>query len=158
MQLLFTKIIEERSIPMINLTSIVIPLIKPDKNPSKADSYRPVSLTELFMRVMEKTMKKPLVEHVEEFNLFGYNQHGFRGNRSTTSNILIHHERILKQLEEGRSVDTNYIDLSKAFDKVGHAKLIRKLKKAGYHGRLLHFFYNFLRNRTQRVLANGELS
>ena len=129
---------------MINFTSIVIPLIKPDKNPSKADSYRPVSLTELFMRVMEKTMKNPLIEHAEEHNLFGDNQHGFRGSHSTTSNILIHHERILKQLEEGKSVDTNYVDLSKAFDKVGHAKLIRKLKKAGYHGRLLHFFYNFL--------------
>ena len=103
-------------------------------------------------------MKNPLIEHAEEHNLFGDNQHGFRGSRSTTSNILIHNKRILKQLEEGKSVDTNYVDLSKAFDKVGHAKLIRKLKKAGYHRRLLHFFYNFLRNRTQRVLANGELS
>ena len=55
-------------------------------------------------------------------------------------------------------MDTIYVDLAKAFDKVGHAKLIRKLKKAGYHGRLLHFFYNFLRNRTQRVLANEEIS
>ena len=55
-------------------------------------------------------------------------------------------------------MDKNYVDLPKAFDKVGHAKLIRKLKKAVYHGRLVHFFYNFLRNRTQRVLANGEIS
>ena len=81
------------------------------------------------MRVMEKTMKNPLIEHAEEHNLFGDNQHGFRGSRSTTSNILIHHERILKQLEEGKLVDTNYVDLLKAFDKVGHAKLINNLRK-----------------------------
>ena len=78
---------------------------------------------------MEKIMKNPLIEHAEEHNLFGDNQHGFRGSRSTTSNILIHHEKILKQQEEGKSVDTNYVDLSKAFDKVGRAKLIWKLRK-----------------------------
>ena len=87
MQLLFTKIIEEKTIPKINLTSIVIPLIKPDKNPSKADSYRPVSLIELFMRVMEKIMKNPLIEHAEEHNLFGDNQYSSRGCGQTWSSV-----------------------------------------------------------------------
>ena len=72
-------------------------------------------------------MKNPVVGHAEKHNLFGENQHSFRGSHSTTTNILIHHEKILRQLEEGKTVDTNYVDLSKALDKVGHAKLIRKL-------------------------------
>ena len=58
-----------------------------------------VSLTEVFIRVMEKTLKIKMVEHTECLGLFGVGQHGFRKKHSTTSNILYHHERIIKQLE-----------------------------------------------------------
>ena len=98
--------LDERTIPEINLLSLIAPLPKPDKDPSKAGSYRPVSLTEVFIRVMEKTLKIKMVEHVECLRLFGAGQHGFRKKHSTTSNILHPHERIIKQLEDyGRDHD-----------------------------------------------------
>ena len=97
---LFRKILDERTIPEINLLSLIAPLPKPDKDPSKAGSYRPVSLTEVFIRVMEKTLKIKMVEHAECFGLFGAGQHGFRKKHSTTSNILHPHERIIKQLDD----------------------------------------------------------
>ena len=55
-------------------------------------------------------------------------------------------------------VDPIYIDLSRAFDRVSHTRLIKKLKQAGFHGDLLAFFYNFLNGRKQVVYANGRLS
>ena len=94
-----------------------------------------------------------MTEYAEALGLFGVGQHGFRQKHSTTSNILAHHERLLKQLELGRLVDCIYIDLSRAFDKVSHTLIICKLKKAGFHGRLLAFCSNFLNDRQQMVFA-----
>ena len=135
-------------IPKIHLTYLVSPLLKPDKNPSEPLSSHLVSFTDIFICILEKVVKKSLEEHVETHNMFGSCQHRFRRKISTTSNILLHHEMIPRHLEEGKSVDTVNVDLSRAFNKVRHARLIRRLKRAWKngrmeawkHGRILHFF------------------
>ena len=48
-----------------------------------------------------------------------------------------------------------YLDMSKAFDKVWHERLIFKLKQNGIEGNLLNLFQNYLANRKQRVVLNG---
>ena len=47
-----------------------------------------------------------------------------------------------------------FVNISKAFDKVGHDGIIFKLKQNGISGNLLNLLSNFLRNRKQR----GETS
>ena len=51
-----------------------------------------------------------------------------------------------------------YLDLKRAFDRCPFKLLIIRLKKAGITGKLLRYIYNFLRNRTFRVIANGSIS
>ena len=51
-----------------------------------------------------------------------------------------------------------FLDISKAFDKVWHDGLIFKLKQNGISGNLLNLLSNFLRNRKQRVVLNGQNS
>ena len=51
-----------------------------------------------------------------------------------------------------------FLDISKAFDKVWHEGLIFKLKQNGISGNLLNLLCDFLRNRKQRVLLNGQVS
>ena len=46
------------------------------------------------------------------------------------------------------------LDISKAFDKVWHERIIYKLKCNGICGNLLNFFDDYLRNRQQRVVLN----
>ena len=45
---------------------------------------------------------------------------------------------------------------SKAFDKVWHEGLIYKLKQNGVKGNLLETLTNFLNDRKQRVVLNGQ--
>ena len=54
--------------------------------------------------------------------------------------------------------DTLYLDFSKAFDKVDHALLIKKLERYGIKGKLLRWIKAFLSNRTQKVVVNGQMS
>ena len=59
-------------------------------------------------------------------------------------------------IECGKSVDVIYLDFSKAFDRVPHARLISKLLGYGIDGLLLKWIDNFLRDRKQRVCVRGS--
>ena len=52
----------------------------------------------------------------------------------------------------------NFLDISKAFDKVWHEGLIFKLEHTGISGNLLSLLKSFLNNRLQRVVRNGQCS
>ena len=49
-----------------------------------------------------------------------------------------------------------FLDISKAFDKVWHERLILKLTSMGICDVLLDLIGNFLENRFQRVVLNGQ--
>ena len=51
-----------------------------------------------------------------------------------------------------------FLDISKAFDKVWHIGLLFKLKAYGVDGELLSLLENYLENRKQRVVLNGQNS
>ena len=51
-----------------------------------------------------------------------------------------------------------FLDISKAFDKVWHDGLIYKLQQNGISGELLNILVDFLNNRKQRVVLNGQSS
>ena len=63
-------------------------------------------------------------------------------------------------MEEIPSRETRavFLDLSKAFDRVWHDGLLYKLECNGISGHLLLLLRNFLENRWQRAVLNGECS
>ena len=61
-------------------------------------------------------------------------------------------------LEQGDSVDAVYLDFSKAFDKVDHRILLKKLKSVNITGKIWNWIQEFLLNREQRVRVDSVLS
>ena len=51
-----------------------------------------------------------------------------------------------------------YLDYAKAFDKVDHELLLKKLHAYGVRGKLLMWLDSYLSNRQQTVVINGEHS
>ena len=51
-----------------------------------------------------------------------------------------------------------YIDFAKAFDKIDHEILLRKLSIYGINGDIYKWLENFLMDRHQQVALNGEQS
>ena len=51
-----------------------------------------------------------------------------------------------------------FLDISRAFDKVWHDGLVFKLKSYGVEGEILSLLKNYLQNREQRVVLNGQTS
>eukprot|EP00111_Clytia_hemisphaerica_P014640 TCONS_00043147-protein len=125
---------------------------------SLASNYRPVALTSHVIKIFEKLLRAHIVKHMDENNLFNPNQHGFRSGRSCLSQILEQYDLILNILDKDANADVVYLDFSKAFDKVDHSIVLRKIKKLGIDGKLLQWLKSFLTERKQSVLVNGVTS
>jgi hypothetical protein len=86
-------------------------------------------------------------------------QHGSRNKRSCLSQLLEHHDEILRMMEEGGNVDVVYTDFEKAYEKVDHEKLIDKINNQfGIKGKLEKWLRQFLLNRKQQVLVEENKS
>ena len=81
------------------------------------------------------------------------------GDSCVTQLLPIKHE-IYKSFDCNPPDDTRgiFLDISKAFDKVWHEGLIFKLKTYGIDGDLLKLLINYLKDRKQRVILNGQTS
>ena len=58
-------------------------------------------------------------------------------------------------MDDGSPVDVNYLDFQKAFDKVPHQRLIRKLKSHGIGNSIINWIEHWLTDRRQRVVVDG---
>lgn len=52
----------------------------------------------------------------------------------------------------------NYMDFQKAIAKVPHSRLLKKMEKCDKNGNILSWVSDFLTNRTQRIIVQGETS
>ena len=156
---LWKESMQQGVIPPDLLLVLICPV---HKGGSRADpsQYRPVALTSHIMKVFERVVRKALVIHLEVSDKLPGNQHGFREQRSTLTQLLSHWDEILDLLEQGQTVDVIYTDFAKAFDKCETNVLLHTLKDCGVKGRIGEWIAAFLdpANRMQAVGVEGCLS
>ena len=83
-----------------------------------------------------------------------------RLGNSTINQLLLITHTIYSGFEEIPSMETRaiFLDLSKAFYRVWHKGLIHTLQCSGISGNLLMLLQDFLHNRKQSVILNGQAS
>lgn len=159
LEYIFKRSLEEGSVPKEWRMSIVTPVYKGSKHKSSDPaSYRPISLTCIACRIMERIIKQHIVSHFERFDLFTSSQHGFRNSMSTETQLLECVNDWTNFLDNGEFVDVFYLDVSKAFDTVSHQKLLVKLTKYGIRDTLYKWIESFLYNRVQAVRVDSAMS
>ena len=121
-------------------------------------NYRPVSLTSIPCRVMEKLVRNEIMEHLINNNLLSKFQHGFFKARSCTTQLLTVLDDWTYVIEHGENVDAIYLDYAKAFDTVPHKRLLANLSGYGICGKPLKWIAAFLEGRRQRVIVNCSKS
>ena len=121
-------------------------------------NYRPVSLLNTLAKVFERIIFKHVFNHLNDTNFFTPSQSGFLPGDSTVNQVVYLYDKICKALDEGLEIRVIFFDISKAFDKIWHKRLLYKLHKAGIGGKLLSWFSDYLSNRYQRVVLPGAVS
>ena len=135
----------------------IIPLFKKGSR-NKSENYRPVSLTSVICKLLERLIKDHMVEFLGKHKLLNSSQHGFLKARSCLTNMLCFLEEITKWIDVGSPVDIIYLDFQKAFDKVPHQRLLLKLKAHGIGDSITDWIEQWLTDRRQRVVVDGEVS
>ena len=115
------------------------------------ENYRPVNLTSVICKCLERLLRLHICRHLEGNGLICPNQHGFTQGRSCLSKLLCFLDEVSTRIEEGREVEICYLDFSKAFDTVNHRLLKQKLRTFGLDPVILKWVNNFLANITFKV-------
>ena len=98
------------------------------------------------------------MKHMTENKLFSESQYGFRNRRSCVLQLLEVLDYLSKSLDEGKQVDTIYLDIRKAFESISHRRLIQKLESYGIEGEVLEWVRDFIKGRRHRVMLDGKSS
>ena len=157
LSILFNRSLREGVVPEAWKNSTVIPIFKKGTRYDPLN-YRPVSLTSVCCKTLERIISQHLTSFLEDAFLLDQNQFGFRAGRSTSDQLLLVYSEVSRQVDEGGVVDVLLFDYSKAFDVVRHDILIAKLHCLGVQGSTLQWISSFLSGRLMRVAVKGSLS
>ena len=123
-------------------------------------NYQPISLLSIFRKIFEKIIFDRLYNFLSQEELLNPNQSGFRPSDSCINQLIAITHEIFEAFDCNSSLEVRsvFLDISKAFDKVWHEGLLYQLKSMGVSGELYNLLENYLSDRFQRVLLNGQTS
>ena len=156
---LFQNSTKSSCYPVIWKRSNIIPVHKRnDKQLVK--NYRPISLLPIFGKIFEKITFDRLYNFLLQDELLNPNQSDFRPSDSCVNQLIAITHEIFEAFDCNPSLEVKsvFLDISKTFDKVWHEGLLYKLKSMGISGELYNLLENYLSDRFQRVLLNGQAS
>ena len=108
--------------------------------------------------LLESLIKDHIMDFLVKHKLLNSSQHGFLKARSCLTNMSCFLEEITKWIDVGLPVDIIYLDFQKAFDKVPHQRLLLKLEAHGIGDSITDWIEQWLTDRRQRVVVDGEVS
>ena len=91
-------------------------------------------------------------------NKFDCRQFGALRGRSTTHALIDILHTLHQALDNNQSARVLFVDYCKAFDRVDHATVLRKMAILGIDPFLLRWMHSFLLNRQQRVKIGSNVS
>ena len=139
-------------------TSVVVPILKPGKDPNLPQSYRPIALTSCICKLYERMVNARLVWYLESKNLLSNRQFGFRKNRSTMDPLLMLTREIENAFAMQNQTIAVFFDLEKAYDTTWRAGILQQLIAWNIGGNMLGCLKDFLSDRYLKVRVGSEFS
>lgn len=138
--------------------ALVIPILKPGKDPSKKDSYRPISLTNCLCKLLERIINNRLNWYLKDKQIIDPRQAAFQRNKCTLDNLATIESDIMESFNKNENVIGVFFDIKKAYDSIYKPIIISRLISIGIRGNMLIFIANFLKDRTFQCMIGSTLS
>ncbi|CBY12587.1 unnamed protein product [Oikopleura dioica] len=107
---------------------------------AKKKGIRPISISELFAKILEKIIVEQMTEFIEFNGLLPSEQNGFRKNLSTGTSIAAVNMFICSGLDKGKTVGVFCVDMKNAFG-------------TPYHGNLVKCFSNLFEGNALKIIS-----
>ena len=154
---LFNQSLQTGTFPDSSKLSNVCPIPKTSDR-SSVSNFRPVSPLCTSIKVFERAIFKHVFNHFRDDSILTSLQSGFIPGDSTVNQLTYLYNAFSQALDFGKEVRVVFCDISKAFYRVWHEGLLKKLEAAGISGNLLLEFCSYLSDRRQRVVLPGAES
>lgn len=106
-------------------TSFITPIHK-SGDTDNIENYRPISLLSTIAKILDKLVYNHIRRKTA--HLVSVAQHGFTQGKSALTNLMEYTNYISSNMIWGGQIDSIYMDLAKAFDRIRHATLLSKLR------------------------------
>jgi hypothetical protein len=149
----FNTSIEQTTTPNLWKSAIIKPLLKV-QSPSQPKDYRPIAVTSVLGKILEKLIKWYVCQHTELDPL----QFAYRSGRSTQDAVLQLITTVTTCIDAKATNLSRclFLDFSSAFNTINVSLLIDKLQHLDL--RVTKWVSSFLSNRIQYTQVDGKLS
>ena len=164
------------TVPPMWRQAILVPILKPGRPPSRPGSYRPIALTSVVAKLLERIVHARLMHHLEGSDgqppRLSACQAGFRSGRSAeeqvaasvqwlydgvTARWMAHRAKGGPARRAGKAALVSF-DQTRAFDKVWRWGLYRQLRRMDVDPHTVRFLHAFLHQRTAAVRCADVVS
>jgi hypothetical protein len=149
---IFNLSLSSRNFPSRWKISYVKPIFKSGAR-NDVENYRGVAILPTFGKLFESIVCDYLTLRFR--GKISIKQHGFLKGRSTSTNLVEFANHAISVVESRSQLDAIYTDIRKAFDRVRHNVLLKKLNGMGLHSDMLGWLESYLRDRRQYVKVLG---
>ena len=153
---LFNKSFLENDIPKGWKIAKMKMLPKKTHDSHNINSYRPISLTNAIIKLLERLIKARLVYFLEKNKLLSKFQSGFREQRCPMDNIFYFTQKCLLAFQKKEKMGGIVFDIEKAFDKIWHEGLLKKMHDMKIPNKIAKWIKNFLTDRAFYVSNDGK--
>ena len=142
-------------VPTLMLKSVMVPIIKnKNKRITDRENYRPICISSVFSKLLENV----LYSRLSKYLVTACNQFGFKAKHGTEICVFILKELLRYYIAHGSCMHVAYLDASKAFDRVNHIKLFRKLTERGIPKWLIRLLCHWYCNQSLCVRWGSVIS
>lgn len=133
-----------------------IGILKPGKDPTLPDNYKPIALLSSVSKVLEKIILFDFKNQLA--NKIIPEQAAFRREHYTTQQLVKLVDHLTSNINSHIYSSSVFLDIEKAFDRVWHEGVLYKMVKMNISPNTVKMVQSFLQNRTFTTKVDGSSS